>query len=248
MDVSNSPTAIILAGGFGTRLREAVPDLPKPLAPVAGRPFLSYLIGQLTSQGIRRIVLSTGYMAERIEAEIGDGTALSARISYVRESEPLGTGGAAALAARSAEGAQSFLVMNGDSYCDVDFDALLAKTHELRERAANPARAVVAVRQVEDVSRYGAVEMDEATGAITAFREKDAAEQKSGWINAGIYVLSPEVLAGIPPGRAVSIEREVFPSLVGAGIFGFKTTGRIFIDIGIPSEFARAQTLLAGLS
>lgn len=222
--------ALVLAGGLGTRLRGVVDSVPKPMAEVAGRPFLEHLVAQLVSQGVRDIVLSTGYRGEVVEAHFGDGARFGARIAYSRESEPLGTGGAVKLAAPLL-GADPFVVMNGDSFADVDI-RVLARAHEARG-----AVATLALVEVPEVGRYGAVEVDR-DGTILAFVEKGGAS-RSRLVNAGVYVLGEDLLSRIPPGRKVSLEQEIFPTLVGGPFLGIAAGGGFFIDIGVPEDYRR---------
>ncbi len=222
--------AIILAGGLGTRLRGAVPGLPKVLAAVAGRPFLTRLLDQLAQADVRGVTLSTGYMAERVEAEIG----LEWRgmpVSYSRETEPLGTGGALRLALGRTPG-DPFLAMNGDSYCAADLSALRAFHH------ARAARATILLTRAADTSRYGRVETG-GDGTVLRFEEKGGL-QTPGWINAGVYCLSRKMLEDPPAGTPFSIERDVFPALIGNGLYGFQGGGG-FIDIGTPESYEEAQ-------
>src|SRR5690606_32937884 len=177
----------ILAGGFGTRLREVVADLPKPLAPVAGRPFLAWLLDSLASEGLRHVVLATGYMADAIESFAGrDWNGMT--LDYSREQQPLGTGGAVRLAAGRMDSAGGVHVINGDTYLRYSPRAL--------EDAASGAgmEAAIALAHVDDVSRYGAVEVE--AGKVAAFSEKGG--NGPGWINAGCYFLSQAALARLP--------------------------------------------------
>jgi D-glycero-alpha-D-manno-heptose 1-phosphate guanylyltransferase len=217
--------AVILAGGFGTRLRSVVSDLPKPMAPVGGRPFLAYLVDWLRSQDILDIVFSTGYLSRVIEGHFGDGRSFGVRIRYSREEEPLGTGGAIRLAARLIEG-ETFLLMNGDSFFGIDLDAL-REFHIL-----HGATGAMALAQMEDISRYGKVEVGPG-GEVTSFSEKGGVG--SGLINAGIYVIGRPMIEEIPPGK-VSLESEVLPRMVGRGLYGVAFRG-LFVDIGLPEDY-----------
>ena len=226
--------AIVLAGGFGTRLREVIPDLPKPMAPVAGRPFLEILLAMLARKGFTRVVLSLGFMSEKIIKHFGQSYA-GIDLVYEVESQPLGTGGAirAALARCVTD---HVFVFNGDTYLDIEADALerlwLASRHP-----------VIVVRALTDTARFGRVEMHE--GRISAFREKGMSG--AGLINAGCYVLPNDALDGFPLGQSFSLETEYFiPNLQRVWFDGFVTYGR-FIDIGVPDDYALAQTELAGL-
>jgi D-glycero-alpha-D-manno-heptose 1-phosphate guanylyltransferase len=226
--------AIVLAGGLGTRLRHVVADRPKVLADVAGRPFLTRVLDQLVPAGVGSVVLSTGYMAQMIEPKIG-AQYRGLPIRYSREDEPLGTAGALRLALDKTR-SDPLLALNGDSYCDVDIRELCAFHGEKR------ARATLLLTKVEDTSRFGSVETD-ANGAVIRFEEKGGASAP-GWINAGVYCLAREVISGIPLGRAVSMEHEVFPTLIGTGLYGFGVRGA-FIDIGTPHSYAEAERFFA---
>ena len=222
--------AIVLAGGFGTRLRGVVDDVPKPLAPVAGRPFLAWLLDDLARHGMRRVVLATGYLAEQVEALVGRRW-LSMDVDYSVEAEPLGTGGAIALARDRLSG-DSAHVLNGDSFADYDPERLQ------RHAQALGATLGVALVRVPDVGRYGAARVQD--GRIIGFSEKGGVGE--GWINAGCYYLSAHVLAALPPG-AFSFESGVLvPAVADGHVAGLPFEGR-FIDIGVPEDFQRAQTL-----
>lgn len=225
--------AIILAGGFGTRLRGVVDDVPKPLAPVAGRPFLAWLLDRLAMSGMRRCILATGYMAEVIEQVIGSKWQ-GMQIVHSVEPEPLGTGGALRLAATQLVGNGAH-VLNGDTWLEYSPAAL-----ETAARDAGTTMAI-ALAQVQDVARYGAVDVEE--GRVRAFREKG--EVGPGWINAGCYYLDVAALGALPPG-GFSFERAVLqPSAAAGDVAAFtKTTG--FIDIGVPEDYARSQVQFAG--
>jgi NDP-sugar pyrophosphorylase family protein len=222
--------AIILAGGMGTRLRSVVSDRPKVMASVADRPFLTRLFDQLLSAQITEAVVSTGYMAEQLEEAIGDSYK-ALRIRYSREARPLGTGGGVRLALEKTASDPVF-VLNGDSFCAVDLREFC------RYHRAKGARASVVLTRVEDTSRFGQVKIDER-GSVVEFVEKGAAKS-TGWINAGIYCLNRDVIEPLPPGKAISLERDVFPGLIQAGLFGFPGGGE-FIDIGTPESYKKAQ-------
>jgi D-glycero-alpha-D-manno-heptose 1-phosphate guanylyltransferase len=225
--------AIILAGGLGTRLRAVVPDLPKPMAPVAGRPFLAYILDALAEAGFESVVLAVGYRHEAIRDHFGDhhrGLALR----YSVESSPLGTGGALRLALDQVE-ADPVFVLNGDTWLELDYHTMLA-AHQ-----AAGARLSVAACRVPDVGRYGRLEV--TSERIVGFREKG--ERGPGLINAGTYLVSTEVLARIPASRPHSFEQELLMAQVAElQPLAFVTAG-LFIDIGVPEDYARAQTLLA---
>lgn len=219
-----TPDVVILAGGRGTRLASLPGDLPKPLRPVNGRPFLAYLVDQARAAGARRVVLSLGYKPEAFQ-EFVRQEGLEASI----EPAPLGTGGGLRTALPRL-GTETVVAMNGDSYAAVDL-RLLAAVHRRRK-----ARATMLLAEAEDASRYGRVEIDDH-GAVERFAEKG--ESGPGLINAGVYVLDRSVVAGIPEGRAVSLERETFPTLIGNRFFG-EPGAFPFLDIGTPESYAAA--------
>lgn len=222
-------TAVVLAGGMGTRLRPVVADRPKVLAEVTGRPFLHYLLAQLTTAGIRRIILCTGFMAATVSDLLGSSFG-DAELLYSVETAPLGTGGALRLALPLLM-SEPVLALNGDSYCDLHLATFVAH-HKLRGSVAS-----IALAQVADISRYGAVEI-EPDGAISSFAEKGE-RRGPGLINAGLYLLPRSVIAAMPAGQPVSLERDLFPGLIGTGLSGVIQTGR-FIDIGVPDDYQAA--------
>jgi NDP-sugar pyrophosphorylase family protein len=223
--------ALLLVGGKGTRLQSVVSSAPKPMAAVGERSFLELLVGQLRAQGIRRLVMCSGYLAEQIEEKFGDGRGWDVSIGYSREQEPMGTAGAVKMAEGFLGGAADFVVMNGDSFLECDF-ARLIRFH--RERRALATMAVV---RVDDAGRYGTVRVA-ADGRVTGFLEKTGAGSP-GLINAGVYVFSREIFAHLPNG-AGSLEKEVFPSILELGVHALEQRG-MFIDIGTPEDYARAQ-------
>ena len=226
--------ALILAGGLGTRLREVITDLPKPMAEAGGRPFLAYLIEQLRTQGFRDIVLCVGYMAAQVESYFGDGRHWNVRVSYSVETELLGTAGAIRNAAHLVDGA--FLVLNGDTYLEVDYRHMVqAHLHSL-EAFPNMVASIAAAR-VEDSSAYGALSLSDDF-RVERFREKVGMAE--AWVNAGAYVLEPKVLEWIPEGCRVSLERETFPLLLERGLDLRAYPARGFVvDIGTPEGFRR---------
>ena len=226
--------AIVLAGGFGTRLRGIVDDVPKPLAPVAGRPFLAWLLDRLATGGMRRCILATGYLSDVIEQRIG-ARWQGMEIAYSVEPEPLGTGGAIRLAATRLQGDAAH-VLNGDTWLEYDPVAL-----EDTARAAGASMAI-ALARVDDVARYGAVDID--NGRVTGFREKG--ESGPGWINAGCYFLGADALAALPVRDAFSFEQDVLQPRVQARAVAAFTATAGFIDIGVPEDYARAQLQFAG--
>jgi NDP-sugar pyrophosphorylase family protein len=231
--------AVILAGGLGTRLRPVFDQGPKCMAPVGGRPFLDYLLRRVARAGIKHVVLCIGYLGEHIQAYFGDGSAWGLNLSYAIEHTLLGTAGAVKNAESWLQQKTSF-VFNGDSFLDVDLAGLLA-FHRVRK-----ALLTIALARYSNPARYGRVLLD-AGGAVTAFIEKDVmhpdSRESECYINGGVYVLSPGALALIPAAQVVSWEKDVFPRLLGAGLYGYSSTG-YFIDIGVPADFQRAQTEL----
>jgi NDP-sugar pyrophosphorylase family protein len=230
--------AILLVGGMGTRLRSVVPSKPKVLAPIGERSFLEVVVRQLRMQGIRNLVMCTGYLAEHIEGTCGDGHIWDVSIRYSREEEPLGTAGAVKLAQCHLRGAPEFLVLNGDSFLEINFLDLIAF-----HRSHDGAVATMAVVRVEDAGRYGAVSVD-ASDRITSFAEKTDSHTP-GLVNGGVYVFSQAVWEHIPGGSA-SLERDVLPRLLEQGVYAQRHHG-LFIDIGTPTDYARAQQLLRSL-
>jgi len=224
----------VLCGGLGTRLRPVLRDRPKSMALVAAVPFLELLLKQLRGKGIRQVVLGTGYMAEQIEDFFQDGTGLGLQIQYSCEQQPLGTGGALKLAEELLS--DPVLVLNGDSYVEW---SLTGMSKLLDEKAAE---AVMVLHEVPDLSRYGSVTFD-LEGRVLEFVEKGS-RAGAGWINAGVYLMRRELVAALPAGKPISLEKDVFPGLLGGKVYGLASDGR-FIDIGVPADLERAQTLLA---
>jgi len=225
--------AVLLVGGMGTRLRSVMPATAKPLASVGDRPFLELLVRQLRRQGIRRMVMCTGYLAEQVESRFGDGRELDVEIEYSKETHPLGTGGAVKLAGRYLRNTPHFLVMNGDSFLDIDFGRLVRFHHE------RDALVSMAVLPVQNANRYGTVQADSG-GRVIRFMEKTG-QEAPGLVNAGVYVFSRAVLDHIPEGSS-SLERDLFPSLLADRVFAQEQQG-MFIDIGTPEDYARAQAI-----
>ena len=225
--------AVLLVGGLGTRLRPVVSSLPKALASVGDRPFLELLVRQLGAQGIRHLVMSTGYLAEQVEEVFRDGSDFGATIEYSNETVPLGTAGALKLAQRYVQDESEFLVINGDTFLEIDFNEFIFFHRK------HSSLATMAVVPVENSSRYGTVQVG-ADGRILGFLEKTG-QNAPGIINAGVYVFSYAAMALIPQGPA-SLEREVFPLLMGQGFYAIEQRG-MFIDIGTPDDYARAKKM-----
>lgn len=224
--------AIVLAGGFGTRLRSVVSDVPKPMAPVAGRPFLDILLQNLASKRVHRTVLSLGYMANVISDHFGSEFC-GMKVDYVVESTPLGTGGAIRLAMDACE-QEAVFVFNGDTYLDVD----LADVHTTWRTTGWP---VVVAKHVPDTARYGGVEMTD--GLLTRFIEKG--RTGPGLINVGCYLLGRHQLDRFEVGIPFSIEVDFLAHEALESRVAVATTDGLFIDIGVPEDYALAQTLLA---
>lgn len=225
--------AIILAGGLGTRLREAVPDLPKCMAPVNGRPFIAFVIHHLAKQGVERFIFSLGYKSEAFLSFLSS-TLAPGSYEIVIEETPLGTGGAIQFASRQCK-EPVFVVVNGDSIFQTDL-ASLADFHFLHKSACT-----LALKQMEQVDRYGSVETD-PTGKITLFREKQFFEK--GMINGGVYLINKAYLLDKKLPEKFSFETDFLQQFYNEGtIFGIPQEG-YFIDIGIPEDYQRAQTEL----
>lgn len=223
--------AIVLAGGFGTRLRSVVSDLPKPMALVAGRPFLDILLTLLAKNGFDRVVLSLGYMADKVVSYLGHRYQDMVLV-YEIEDTPLGTGGAVRAALQRCREDHVF-VFNGDTFLDLE----VAQVESLWRKNKG---AVLVAREVPDTSRYGCLEV--LDGRVTNFLEKGMAGP--GLINAGCYVLPRHCLDGFPIGQPFSLESDfLIHSLTTMQIDAFVTEGH-FIDIGVPEDYARAQTEL----
>jgi NDP-sugar pyrophosphorylase family protein len=238
LDTAQQDTpAFLLVGGLGTRLQSVLPSTPKPLARVGNMPFLELLVLQLRSQGIRRIVMCTGHLASQIEQEFGDGRKWGIAINYSQESQPLGTAGAVKLAEGQLMQASDFLVMNGDSFLELDLRQFI------RFHREHGGLVSMAVRKVPDAGRYGTVHMD-ADHRVVGFSEKTGATVP-GIINGGVYVFNRAVLDHVPQGTA-SFERDVFPRVLEQGVYALEQHG-MFIDIGTPEDYARAQTLCQSL-
>jgi D-glycero-alpha-D-manno-heptose 1-phosphate guanylyltransferase len=228
--------AILLAGGLGTRLRSVAPDRPKPMAPIDGRPFLAFLLDSLIDAGFASAVLAVGYRHEVIEQYFGD-CYRNLPLYYSVEQEPLGTGGALRLALARTTAPEIF-VINGDTYLELDYSAMRAAHQKAR------AELTVAVRQVPDAGRYGALDL--AAGRIRGFFEKGRAGP--GAINAGVYLLSRGLFDRYEPPPAFSFETDFLaPRVLALKPLAFPADKR-FIDIGIPEDYARARELLPAWS
>jgi mannose-1-phosphate guanylyltransferase len=220
--------ALILAGGEGTRLRPLTSTVPKPVVPLVDRPFIAFMLDWLRGHGVDDIVMSCGHLASGVRNVLGDGSAYGVRLRYVEEPQPLGTGGAVKFAESLLD--ERFLMLNGDVLTDLDIAAQLA-LHDARD-----AQATLALTPVEDPSAYGLVRT-RADGRVTGFVEKPAPDQiDTHNISAGIYVLERSVLELLAPDRPASIERDVFPRLVGDGLYACVGEG-YWRDIGTPERY-----------
>lgn len=226
--------AIVLAGGFGTRLRQVVPDWPKPMAPVGGRPFLEILLTLLARRGFRRVVLSLGYLAEKVVQHFGDEFA-DMELVYTIENKPLGTGGAIGQALKQCKMDHAF-VLNGDTYLDIEADEIENRWQACR----NP---IIVAREVPDTSRYGRLQT--ADTRVVGFSSRG--HEGPGLINAGCYVLPKSILDASPCGDAFSIEADWLPKAIVERPFDVFVSRGLFVDIGVPEDYARAQEMLSGV-
>ena len=227
--------AILLCGGLGTRLRSVVSDRPKPMADIAGKPFLHYLVKMLSESGVKHLIFALGYMGEQIEAYFQSGEEYGLSISYSYEDSPLGTGGAIRNALSKVSG-ENVLVLNADTYFHTDYESLL------REQLKNKAAMTIASRKIEDISRYGAILKDES-GRILRWNEKMSSDQaeapRLGEINGGIYVMQKSLIEKIPEGKQ-SLENDCIPAWLEDGLYlqAIPSDG-YFMDIGIPEDYAQ---------
>jgi mannose-1-phosphate guanylyltransferase len=224
--------ALILAGGEGTRLRPLTSTMPKPVVPLVDRPFIVYMLEWLRGHGVDEAILSCGFMADGVRAVLGDDAGMGVRLRYVEEPRPLGTGGALKFAQDLL--GDRFFMLNGDVLTDIDLTA------QLRQHEQTGARATLALVPVEDPSAYGLVRRD-AEMAVSEFVEKPSPDEiDTNLINAGAYILERDVLDQMAPaGTRISIERDVFPALVGNGLFGYEASG-YWLDIGTPERYLQA--------
>ena len=220
--------ALILAGGEGTRLRPLTTTVPKPVVPLVDRPFIAFMLDWLRAHDVHDVVMSCGHLASGVRNVLGDGSAYGIMLRYVEEPRPLGTGGALKYAAALLD--DRFLMLNGDVLTDIDLSAQVAQ----HERTG--ARATLALTPVDDPSNYGLVRTTDG-GEVTEFVEKPAPDQiDTRNISAGAYVLERSVLDLLEEDQPASIERDVFPRLVGQGLYGFVSNG-YWLDIGTPERY-----------
>ncbi len=220
--------AVILVGGEGTRLRPLTSTIPKPVVPLVDRPFISFMIEWLRGHGIDDVIMSCGFLATSVRNVLGDGSGLGIRLRFVEEPDPRGTAGALKYAESMLD--ERLLMLNGDVLTDLDL------TRQIAQHEATGARATLALVPVPDPTAYGLVSLAE-DNAVRAFVEKPSSDQiDTNLISAGAYVLEREILELIPPERNVSIEREVWPQLIGNGLYGFPSES-YWLDIGTPERY-----------
>jgi mannose-1-phosphate guanylyltransferase len=226
---------VILVGGQGTRLRPLTSTVPKPVVQLVDRPFMVFMLEWLRGHGIDDVIMSCGFLADSVRDVLGDGSSLGLRLRFVEEPEPRGTAGAVKLAESMLE--ERFLMLNGDVLTDIDLSAQIA------QHAETGARATLALVKVPDPSAYGMVLL-EPDHSVEAFVEKPSADgggprpAAGALISAGAYVLEKEILSMVEPDRNVSIEREVWPRLVGNGLYGYASES-YWMDIGTPERYLK---------
>jgi mannose-1-phosphate guanylyltransferase len=220
--------AVILVGGEGTRLRPLTSTVPKPVVPLVDRPFISFMLEWLKVHGVDDVIMSCGFLATSVRNVLGDGSGLGIRLRFVEEPDPRGTAGALKYAESLLD--ERFLMLNGDVLTDIDISKQIAQ-HE-----CTGARATLALVPVDDPSAYGLVHLEE-DGSVRDFVEKPSSDRiDTNLISAGAYVLEREILDLVPAGRNVSIEREVWPRLIGNGLYGFASES-YWLDIGTPERY-----------
>jgi len=226
--------AVILAGGFGTRMRPLTLTRPKPLLPILDQTMVEHIVRWLPDD-VDRVILAVNYMADTIREHLAD-TELGAEVVVVEEEEPLGTGGAFRNALPEVTG-DTFIGLNGDIICSLDLDEMLAQHHR------TGGIGTIALWRVADPSRFGVVEMDH-TGRISSFVEKpEPGTAPSNLINAGAYILRSDILDLVEPGVKTSIEREVFPQVLDQGLYGHRFSG-FWVDAGTPEAYLEAHRQL----
>lgn len=228
-----STTAVILAGGLGKRLRSVVSKQPKVLAEVNNRPFLQILLDQLNSAGFQDVVICTGYLGNQIKEKFG-AKYKKLKLVYSQEKLPLGTGGGLRLSLPLLK-SENVLVINGDSFCDIDLSEFL--TFHLKKKAL----ASLVLSAAKNVERFGQVRTNSAD-LISNFEEKTKGGQ--GWISAGIYFLNRSLISGIPETVNISLEKDVFPKWINRNFYGYRSSGK-FIDISTPQSYKKAESFFA---
>ena len=228
-------TAIVLAGGLGTRLKGVLKGLPKPMAPIRDRPFLEYQMDFWIDQGISRFILSVGYLNQTISSHFGDSYR-SVQINYVKENTPLGTGGGLLMAAKNL--AEPFLLLNGDTFFEVDLNDLCLFHNE------HNAEWTMSLFRSKDLDRYMGVRLAK-TGEILVLKSKES--QIDLLVNGGVYIINPSAISrlNLNPGIKSSLENQLLPSFLSLGgrLLGIEFYGK-FIDIGVPEDYYRAQKIL----
>lgn len=233
--------ALFLAGGMGTRLKPLTDELPKPMVPIMNKPLLERCMENLKKYGIKDIVISTGYQSDHIEKHFGDGRKFGLNIEYIHEETPMGTGGAIKKTEHLFN--DTFIVLNADILCNIDFSDL-TKFHKKMKAAVT-----IAVTEVSNPCVYGVIEYDENNYAVSFTEKPEPHQIKSNYINAGVYVFEPEVLREISENRPVSVEREVFPGLLGNGhkLAVYKGC-KYWMDIGTPEKYMQTHDdILSGI-
>jgi mannose-1-phosphate guanylyltransferase len=222
--------AVILVGGEGTRLRPLTSTVPKPLVPLVDRPFIVFMIEWLRAHGIEDVIMSCGFLATSVRNVLGNGSGLGIRLRFVEEPDPRGTAGALKFAESMLD--ERFLMLNGDVLTDIDL------TGQIAQHERTGAKATLALVPVEDPTAYGLVHLEE-DHSVRDFVEKPSPDLiDTNLISAGAYVLEREVLELVPGGRNVSVEREVWPQLVGNGLYGFPSES-YWLDIGTPERYLK---------
>lgn len=235
-DIVSEVTAVILAGGLGTRLRTVIGNSQKVMANVGSKPFLEHILNQVSEAGISNAVLCTGFMSEQVQDHFGEKYG-EINLKYSVEHLLLGTGGALRFAMSQVQ-SDPFLVMNGDSHCDANLEEFF------EAHVKNKANVSLMLVEVPDTQRYGRVDFNDKF-QITNFEEKGAVKGK-GWINAGIYLVSKSVISELPKGHNVSLERDIFPALIGKGFYAHCSKAAKFVDIGVPESYETANKEYSG--
>jgi NDP-sugar pyrophosphorylase family protein len=235
----SDPRILILAGGLGTRIRSLFPDVPKPLVPIHDRPFLAWQIELLIAQGFKRFVFCISYLGQQIIDYFGDGSQWGVTIEYSIESSPLGTAGAIRQASKFID--RTTIILNGDTYFQTDYRLLIARHQQLVRESQSIASIVLVART--DTDRYGRVIIDNR-GKIIEFKEKNSS-LGAGLVNAGAYLIEPQLLDYIPPHVVVSLEIDILPQTIDRhdGVFGIPIDGT-FIDMGSPDGYAELSATL----
>lgn len=236
--MNSSLTALILAGGLGTRLKSVTGDAPKCMTPVLKKPFLEWLIQQLKNLGIQDLVIATGYQGKVIQNHFGDGSEFGVKVKYAHEEKLLGTAGAIKNSL-SHISSDPFLVLNGDSYIDFSLKTFL-EFHRQKN-----AQISIWLSPAPPENRFGSVTIDQ-DGQVLKFAEKDPKSQ-SQWVNSGVYLISKKIISDLPQNQVISLEKEVFPRYQKHGLFAYPGK-QSFIDIGTPESYSRASSFFESLN